>query len=255
MFKSSAFCLPLFIRVEILPQKSFKYSSSTKVVCSLLWEEIFFIFLEKQHSVPLSSRVIAVHSGASHRHRDAFLPAWGNIPSYMSILLLHLLALPSHVLERSPCFAVKYILGGHWAGCLPDDLELTEYVKPLESPDVHFSSCARPRVLPDTDNAAGRSRGFCRASQTQVPPVVSLLQVCCRSFFTHQRKEAKATWCIHSSQPLPSPNVERSCQGKEPLSVIFQTPLFISHSFDKLLALSATHSISMLERSDKSLKV
>lgn len=73
--------------------------------------------------------------------------------------------------------------------------------------------------------------------------------------FTQQRKQVYKTWHIYSSQPLPSPDVEQSCQGKEALSVIFQTPLFISHSFDKLLTLSKIHSISMLERNDKSLEV
>ena len=84
----------------------------------------------------------------------------------MSISVLRLLDLPSHVLETSPFFLVKYILTGRWAGCLPDDLELAECVMPVELPRVRFSSRAHPRVLPDTDSAAGPSKWFCTAYPT-----------------------------------------------------------------------------------------
>lgn len=47
----------------------------------------------------------------------------------------------------------------------------------------------------------------------------------------------------------------KAAKEKEAHSVIFQTPLFISHSLDKLLPLFKIASISMLERNDKSLEV
>lgn len=53
--------------------------------------------------------------------------SWGYLHVSMSISLLRFLVLPSHVLENSPFFPVKYILTGRWAGCSPDDLELAEY--------------------------------------------------------------------------------------------------------------------------------
>ena len=196
-------------------------------------------------------RAVAICSVASGGHRDAILPAWG---TWARTRASHCCASwPS--LETSPFFPMKHILMGGWVGRMLTRWPGTDWRCNAGGVALRsfFLWCSSLSTSRHSQSTAGPSTWFCFPDPSI--PLSCLAPGLSLFLFTWQREEVKKTWYSHSSQPLPSPDVEQSCQGKEHLAVIFQTPLFISHSFDKLLTLAKIHSISMLERNDKSLKV
>lgn len=172
--------------------------------------------------------------------------------AYISILLLCLLALPSQVLETSH---FKCIL----TGCCGDKVLTrwpgTDWICNACGMASHlfFLLCSSSSIL--------RHRECCLSIKMilQCFPNLSISLGCFVPdflfLFTQQRKQVYKTWHVLAHSHCHHPMWSKAAKEKEAHSVIFQTPLFISHSLDKLLPLFKIASISMLERNDKSLEV